>query len=117
MVAQLEKAWVFVGRGERTSVGVGEYLLGLGHPLASLDEPTNSNQIEESHDRTIDHPVFRSTMLPISIDNVEVADGKSLTLDQGRQEPMHRVEIWEAQKHVPAKSLEPTSGVACIIVQ
>src|SRR6516225_11970750 len=116
MVAQLEKAWVFVGRGERTSVGVGEYLLGLGYPSASLDEPTNSEQIEESHDRTIDHPVFRSAMQPISVDNVEVADGKSITLDQGRQEAMHRVEIWEAQKDVPAKSLEPTSGVTRIVV-
>ena len=117
MVAQLEKAWVFVGRGERTSVGVGEYLLGLGHPLASLDEPTNSDQIEESHDRTIDDPIFRSTMLPISVDDVDVADGKSITLDQGRQEAMHRVEIWEAQKHIPAKSLEPTSGVTRVVVQ
>jgi hypothetical protein len=65
----------------------------LGDPPASLDEPKNPDQIEGSHDRTIDDPVFRSTILPISVDDVEVADGKSLMLDQGRQEPMHRVEI------------------------
>src|SRR5215469_10522880 len=46
-------------------------------------------------------------MQPISVDNVEVADGKSITLDQGWQEPMHRVEIWEAQKDVPGKALSP----------
>ncbi|MFY9837594.1 MAG: hypothetical protein WAK55_14225 [Xanthobacteraceae bacterium] len=39
------------------------------------------DQIEGSHDRTIDDPVFRSTILPISVDDVEVADGKSLMLD------------------------------------
>src|SRR5262249_43966807 len=75
----------------------------------------NSDQIEQSHDRTIDDAVFRSAMQPISVNDVEVADGKSITLDQGRQEPMHRVEIWETQKDVPAKSLEPTSDVTCIV--
>ncbi len=69
-----------------------------GTRLRRLMSQRTPDQIEESHDRTIDDPVFRSTMQPISVDDVEMADGKSITLDQGRQEPMHRVEIWEAQK-------------------
>ena len=53
-----------------------------------------------------------TTVPSISIDNIDVTNGKPFTQNQRRQEPMHSVEVG----NVASKRLQPAGGIAGIVV-